>query len=241
MITTKNKVQNNVFVLKEKIKEADGVVTLKFLPAKGKVFRFQAGQFVIVRFLNTRLGAIGKSYSISSLPQDKFLSITVKKAGKFSSALHKLKQGERVKISGPYGNFYPDKSSKKLVLLAGGIGIVPLFAIIKNVYLKKSPKEITLFYSGRTKKELVFLKELNAFSNRQPNLKPIYFTTREKTRKEAVSEHCRINVKIMKKYIGNLKGNRYLICGPKEFVSDLCKKLKNNGVNEKFIKTESFY
>ncbi len=241
MTTTKNRVQNNIFVLKEKIKEVENVVTLKFLPVKSEVFPFQAGQFIMVYFLSNNLCGIGKPYSISSSPKDKFLTITVKKVGVFSSALHKLKKGEQVKIIGPYGNFCSDKSMKSLVFLAGGIGIAPLFSIIKNFYLKKSPRKIFLFYSNRTKKEIVFFRELNKIASKWPKFKPIYFLTREKTRKKTFGEYRRINVKILKKYLKSLKGNYYFVCGPKEFVFDLCQKLKNGGVNEKFIKTEAFY
>jgi len=241
MTTIKNKVQNNIFILKEKIKEVDGVATLKFLPTKGKFFHFQAGQFVLVRFLDGRFGQTGKAYSISSSSRDKFLSITAKKAGNFSSALHKLKRGESLKISGPYGDFYPDKSMKKLVFLAGGIGIVPLFSIIRDNFLKKSPKKITLFYSSQTKKGVVFLKELNKIADERRNFKLIYFITREKPQRKKIGEYRRINVRIMKKYLEDSRGNFYFVCGPKEFVSDLRKKLKNGGVSEKFIKSESFY
>lgn len=216
-------------------------MTLKFLPAKGKIFPFQAGQFIMVYFLNNSLGGIGKPYSISSSPKDKFLTITVKKVGVFSSALHKLKKGEQVKIIGPYGNFYPDESMKNLVFLAGGIGIAPFFSIIKDFYLKNSLKKIFLFYSSRTKKEIVFFRELNKIAGKWSKFKPIYFLTREKTRKKTIGEYHRINVEVLKKYFKNLRDNYYFICGPKEFVSDLHQKLKNNGVNEKFIKTEAFY
>ena len=217
------------------------MMTLKFLPVKGKIFPFQAGQFIIVYFLDNRLGKTGKPYSISSSPRDKFLTITVKKVGVFSSALHKLKKGEQVKIIGPYGNFYPDESMKNLVFLAGGIGIAPFFSIIKDFYLKKSPEKIFLFYSNRTEKEIVFFGELNKIAGQWPGLKPIYFLTREKTREKIIGEYCRINIKILKKYLKGLKGNYYFVCGPKEFVFDLCQKLKNSGVSEKFIKTEAFY
>lgn len=216
-------------------------MTLKFLPTKGRVFPFQAGQFIMIYFLDDRLGKIGKPYSISSSPRDKFLTITVKKVGTFSSALHKLKKGERVKIIGPYGNFYPDESMKNLVFLAGGIGIAPFFSIIKDFYLKKSLRKIFLFYSNRTKREIALLGELNKIADKWPKFKPIYFLTREKTRKKTIGEYRRINVEIIKKYIKRLENNYYFICGPKEFVFDLCQKLKNNGVDEKFIKIEAFY
>jgi ferredoxin-NADP reductase len=242
MIISKTKGQNsNIFILKQRIKETEGVITLKFLPLKGAIFSFEPGQFVLVSFLDNRASGKIRAYSISSCPQDKFLAITVKKLGIFSSALHNLKIGEKIKTSPPQGDFYPRKSMNNLVFLAGGIGIAPFHSIIRNFYLEKSSEKITLFYSNRTKRDIVFFKELNEIARKWSSFKVIYLLTREKLKNKAFQERCRLNAKILKKYLRNLKNKNYFICGPVEFVNDLWKELKKNGVREKSIKTEAFY
>lgn len=245
MTTLKNENKKNqkskTFVLKEKIRQTNDVLTLKFSPLKGSVFSFRPGQFVLMRFLNNRLNRQVRAYSISSCPQDKFLALTVKKIGSFSSALHNLKIGGKVKISPPQGSFYPQKSMKNLVFLAAGVGIAPFYSLIKSFYLQGASEKITLFYSNRTKKEIIFFKELNEIAQDWPSFKIIYLLTREKIKDEKFKECCRLNTKILKKYLKNLKGKHYFICGPIEFVNDLCKELKRAGVKENFIKTEAFY
>ncbi len=242
MTISKAKRQNsNIFVLKQKVKEAEGVLTLKFLPVKGAIFSFEPGQFVLISFLDDRAEKKIRAYSISSAPQDKFLAITVKKIGVFSSALHNLKIGEKIKASPPKGDFYPQKSMNNLVFLAGGIGIAPFHSIIRNFYLKKSSKKITLFYSNRTKRDIVFFKELNKMARKWSSFKVIYLLTREKLKNKAIQECCRLNAEILKKYLRNLKNKNYFICGPAEFVNNLWKELKKNGVKEELIKTEAFY
>jgi ferredoxin-NADP reductase len=242
MTISKAKRQNsNIFVLKQRIKETEGVLTLKFLAVKGAIFSFEPGQFVLVSFLDNRASGKIRAYSISSCPQDKFLAITVKKLGVFSSALHNLKIGEKIKTSSPQGDFYPQKSMNNLVFLAGGIGIAPFHSIIRNFYLEKSSEKITLFYSNRTKRDIVFFKELNEIARKWSSFKVIYLLTREKLKNKAFQERCRLNAKILKKYLRNLKNKNYFICGPVEFVNDLWKELKKNGVREKSIKTEAFY
>jgi len=246
MIISKAKGQNsNIFVLKQKVKEAKGVLTLKFLAVKGAIFSFEPGQFILVSFLDNRANGKIRAYSISSCPQDKFLAITVKKIGIFSSALHNLKIGEKIKVNFPQGDFYPQKSMIRqpadLVFLAGGIGIAPFHSIIGNFYLKKSSKKITLFYSNRTKRDIVFFKELNEIARKRSSFKVIYLLTREKSKNKAIQECRRLNAKILKKYLRNLKNKNYFICGPAEFVNDLWRSLKKVGIKEDFIKTEAFH
>src|SRR3989338_4443557 len=98
--------KNSLFILKDKISEADDVAILKFSSSEAPPFT--PGQFVNIYFLDDRCGGQGKPYSISSVPSDDFLNVTVKKVGGFSGALHDLKIGEKVKISSPQGYFYPE-------------------------------------------------------------------------------------------------------------------------------------
>jgi len=228
------------FVLKEKIKETKDVMTLKFKPVKGDIFSFETGQFSMFSFLDSRAKGKVRAYTISSLPSEKFLAITVKKAGVFSSALHNMKIGEKIEIGPARGDFYPKKSMKNLVFLSAGIGITPFYAVIKDFYQQKSPNKIILFYSNKTKKEIVFFKELNEIAKNWPNLKIIYLLTRETTQEKIINEYCRINLQILKKCLKNLKGNYYFICGPRDFVLDKSKELKDCGVKDEFIRIEAF-
>jgi len=228
------------FVLKEKIKETKDVMTFKFKPVKGKVFSFGAGQFSMFSFLDNRAEGKIRAYTISSLPTDKFLSIAVKKAGVFSSALHNMKIGEKIEVGPGRGDFYPKKSMKNLVFLSAGIGIAPFYVVIKDFYERKANSKITLFYSNRTKKEIIFFKELNKIAKNWPNLKIVYLITREEIKDKCISECCRIDIGILKKYLKNLKNKYYFICGPREFVFDKRQELKDGGIKNEFIKVEAF-
>ncbi|TSC96871.1 MAG: xylene monooxygenase electron transfer component [Parcubacteria group bacterium Athens0714_26] len=232
--------ENNIFKLKNKIKEAADVVTLKFYPLSGKSLIFKPGQFVIIYLLGRDASAQGKAYTITSLLEEEFLSISVKRLGDFSSALCSLKTGESVKITGPFGNFYPADTMNDIVFLAGGIGITPFYDVIKSFTGKDAAnKKITLFYSNRTKADIVFLKELINLDKKLPRLKIIFILTRDKN--NFADEFERVNVKMIKKYLKNLNSKHYFICGPIQFVNDLWQSLKKAGVEESRIKTEAFY
>jgi ferredoxin-NADP reductase len=240
-ISENKKEKNKLFILKEKIRESDDVLTLKFLPQEGEKSSFKAGQFVMVYFPDKRAGNITRAYSISSCPKDDFLSFTVKKVGVFSSALHDLKVGEKVEVGPALGDFYPTESMDDLVFLAGGIGVAPFYSIIRNFHLGGVPKKISLFYSSRTKKDIVFFKELNEIAASRPSFKVFYFLTREQRDEKIICACCRINADILKERLKDLKRKNYFICGPGDFVNNLSSILKENGVEENFIRKEAFF
>lgn len=139
---------------------------------------FKAGQYVQVHF------GIGKdseirAYSISSSPEiiDK-IELNIKKIpdGAGSSYLHDLKIGDKIKISGPYGDFYLKESNARIVCVSGGVGLAPLKSIAAY-WEKECPHRILDFYYGaRTIEDLydheVFLKyaEKNENFNYYPAL-----------------------------------------------------------------------
>ena len=118
-------------ILASKEKEAEDVITLKFRIGRNSKPSFAPGQYVIV-YLKGQSGPEGKAYTISSIPNDKFLAITVKKIGKFSTALHELKIRSVITMEGPMGYFFPEETDRELVFLAAGIGITPFLSIIRT-------------------------------------------------------------------------------------------------------------
>ena len=231
-----------VFVLKNKKEEASGVSTLEFIPEENKIFDFKAGQFALFGILNEKFsGSHGKAYTITSLPGEKFIVITVKRAGEFSNALCDLEIGDRVKFSGPFGNFYPAELSENvIVFLSGGIGITPFYAVIKDFLKRKINRKIILFYSNRNEKDIIFFKELKEISEKWDSLKVIHILTREKEKITHIDEYKRMDMEMIKKYIGDLDKKDYFICGPSDFVMNIREQLKNAAVDGSHIKIEAF-
>lgn len=231
---------NHILVVKDKIAEAQNIVTVRFVPEKGGVFPFKAGQFVNVHFLDDRCGGHGKAYTISNVPGEPFIDITVKKVGAFSGALHDLAIGEKVGASDPHGYFYPEDELDNLVFLAGGIGITPFHSVIRELFLKKADKDIHLFYSNKTREDGAFLKEFDAMAKQWNRLKITYVLTQE-TLPSGHYESKRIDTAMLTKHLKTLDKKYFFICGSIGFVRELRKDLKENGVGEEFIRVESFF
>jgi ferredoxin-NADP reductase len=119
-----------------------------------------AGQFFTWRFLTGPGWMRGHPYSLSAAPTGDTLRITVKDLGDGSRALASLRPGTRVAVEGPYGRMHAGvRARRKVTLLAGGIGVTPLRALLEE--LPQGPGDVTLVYRASTPQELVFKEELD--------------------------------------------------------------------------------
>lgn len=223
--------------IKNKKIEAPGVSTIFFSPPKS--FQYHSGQFIDVYFPEIA-GEQGKSYSLSSSPVENFFSITVKAIGGFSNHLRALKKGGILLSSEPYGFFFSESRDSHLVMLAGGIGVAPFRSIILEELSCNPNRKISLFYSSRTKNDIIFNEELDLWQGKYKNLKVIHFLTREK-KVEKGKEKGRITTEKILKEIFDLENLEFLICGSIDFVRDMRKGLRRGGVPEEAIYTEAFF
>jgi predicted ferric reductase len=119
----------------------------------------EAGQFFRWRFLNRSTWWEAHPFSLSAAPNGRFLRITAKGVGDHSLALSRTQPGTRVMAEGPYGNLTLQRRTRRRVLLiAGGVGITPLRAIAEE--LRGKPGDVTLLYRARAEPDVLFRSEL---------------------------------------------------------------------------------
>ncbi|HOP49509.1 MAG TPA: dihydroorotate dehydrogenase electron transfer subunit [Ignavibacteriales bacterium] len=104
------------------------------------------GQFVMVALY----GVGEKPFSIAST-DGKELMLTIKKFGKFTDELFKLKEGDLLSIRGPYGKNFSIRNDN-LLLIGGGVGVPPLFFLSRSLFRKAN---ITFINAAKNKNELV--------------------------------------------------------------------------------------
>lgn len=80
--------------------------------------------------------------------------------GLVSSYIYSLRPGERVTVSGPFGEFHAKDSDREMILIGGGAGIAPLRAIIRDQLLTRhSRRPIHFYYGCRNLREIVYADE----------------------------------------------------------------------------------
>ncbi|MCA2997033.1 MAG: NAD(P)H-dependent oxidoreductase [Rhodocyclaceae bacterium] len=150
----------------ERMPEGADALTLVFDDPAGHSTHFDAGQYLTVELLING-ERIRRAYSLSSIPSDKQLSITVKRVpgGVASNWIHDhLAVGALVRTFGPSGTFTagppPKIGTRHLLLIAGGSGIVPLAVIAAHVLGKEPGAEVTLIYGSASLERTIFAAAL---------------------------------------------------------------------------------
>lgn len=118
------------------------------------------GQFVMVS-----VPGIGEcAISISSGPDSgRMLEMVIRKAGNITGVLHELKVSDTIGIRGPFGSgFYlEDFTGKDIVIIAGGLGLVPLRSLIMPIMSHKTDYgRVHLIIGSRTPAETLFRKQI---------------------------------------------------------------------------------
>jgi len=145
------------------VRENEDVVSVWMTGRDLDRLRVGAGQFFVWRFLSGPGWMRAHPYSLSAAPTRDTLRITVKDLGDDSRELKGLRPGTRVVIEGPYGRLHGGvRTRRKVTLLASGIGITPLRALLEQ--LPQGPGDVTLIYRARDERDLVFRAELDALA-----------------------------------------------------------------------------
>lgn len=150
-------------------------VFMQLEPLDGVMPVYEAGQFLTVLFqVNGK--EIRRSYSICSSPVlAEPLSIAVKlvENGEISKHLHhKTAVGDILTALYPTGIFtyVPVPDIKRTVfLLAAGVGITPVYSILKTALTAEKESKIVLIYSNRSQDSTLFFEELNEWQLRYPD------------------------------------------------------------------------
>ncbi len=144
--------------------ETDRLFTLTL--DSGRSLGHTPGQFVVV----SRFGIGECPVSIASPPEeDNSLELVVSAADNRTGVMHQLAAGDAVGIRGPLGNGFPVKTlmGKDLLVVAGGVGLAPLRALIQySLQHRDAFGRIIILFGTRQPKERLFTDELAQWSSR---------------------------------------------------------------------------
>ncbi|MBS1266298.1 MAG: Sulfhydrogenase 2 subunit gamma [Candidatus Woesearchaeota archaeon] len=227
--------RSSKFTVKEVRWETKDTFTL--ILKQHKKIKFKAGQFCFLRLNKNKLYA-RHPFTISSSPNDRDLSFTIKLQGRFTKTASQLKEGEEVIIEGPFGTFTIEDDAKDIVLLAGGVGITPFMSMIKDHLHNNKSKNIILLYGSKTKEDIIFKKELDRINEKWFMKK--YILSNDDNYHE-LCENGYIDKAMIKRHITNIDNARFYVCGPEPMKECVKKALGELRVHKQNIIIEDFF
>jgi predicted ferric reductase len=142
--------------VREVVEEAPGVVSLRIGGRGLERLGAQAGQFFFWRFLTRGFWYTQHPFSLSEAPNGESFRITVKNLGDHTAAVAKIPVGTRVFAEGPFGVFTAERTTgHKTLLIAGGIGITPVRAL-----LERMDGDLVALYRVTSSSDIVFADDL---------------------------------------------------------------------------------
>lgn len=90
-----------------------------------------------------------------------------------SSYIFSRKPGDKVMVSGPYGEFFIKPTKKEMVYIGGGAGMAPLRSHLFHLFntMKTKDRKVSFWYGGRSKRELFYTEEFRAIEREFPNFR----------------------------------------------------------------------
>ena len=143
--------KRRIVQIEETIAETPTVKTLVFKDSLS--YSAKPGQFLMIWI--PRVEEIPMSVMINS--KEGYAAVTIRKFGFGSTALFDRKKGDLIGLRGPYGNkFTIRKNYKKILIIGGGTGLVPLLRLAS--YISKKKIKSTIVMGARTREEVFFEK-----------------------------------------------------------------------------------
>lgn len=230
-------------IFKEKVQAAQN--TYEYIFTTNHDFVFTPGQYLEWTLPHPKPDFRGnrRFFTIASSPTEKEIRLGVRVESASSSFKHKLNDmhpGEILVASQLTGDFtLPKDASKKLVFIAGGIGITPFRSMVKYLLDTKEKRSVVLFYANKTVDEIAY-KDI--FGRAQEvGVKPVYILTdKEHIPANWLGKVGRIDEKMLMDEVPDYKERIFYLSGPISMVDAYKKLLGGLGVPHHHMVTDYF-
>jgi predicted ferric reductase len=221
------------FHIAQVVTEAPGVVSLYVTGRAMGSVQADAGQFFMLRLFTADGWYRSNPISLSAPLQDGYLRFTIKSLGDHTARMQQVMPGTAIALEGPLGTFTARQRSRpRVVLVAGGIGITPLRALLDD--LCGAASEITLLYRVARREEILFGDELRHFVQLGVEVRVIVDDRIGDDRTD------RLGIPALRQLVPDLATREVYLCGPPGFVDAVIGRLRRIGVPPARIHYERF-
>jgi glycine betaine catabolism B len=202
---------------------------------------FKTGQFITIYWPDTP--GYKRAYSLSSCALDRgFYEITIKRDGKMGTRLVDwAKVGDKFGVIPPVGKFLPVfEPNKHLVCIAGGSGVTPFRGFVREATRRKLETKISILYSVRTPKDIIFNTEFQQLEKENPNFRFLVTCTRSLPEHNWTGRCGRVTPDWIKGIARDLPNTVFYACGPNALVEFAEVLVFELGVGKEQMKTEKW-
>ncbi|MGP9800244.1 NADH:ubiquinone reductase (Na(+)-transporting) subunit F [Rheinheimera sp. NSM] len=164
--------------------------------------------------------------------------------GKMSSFIWSLKEGDKVTISGPFGEFFAKETEAEMVFIGGGAGMAPMRShIFDQLRRLKSKRKITFWYGARSKREMFYVEDFDMLAAENDNFEWHVALSDPQPEDNWTGYTGFIHNVIYENYLKNHKAPEdceFYMCGPPMMNKAVINMLKDLGVEDDNILLDDF-
>lgn len=164
--------------------------------------------------------------------------------GTASSYIFNLKPGDKVMISGPYGEFFMKETDREIMFIGGGAGMAPMRSHIFDLFhTRKTKRKVTFWYGARSKREIFYEEDFRKIEKEFDNFR-FEIALSEPLPEDNWDGYVGfIHKVILEKYLDRHEDPteiEYYLCGPPMMISAVNKMLYDIGVEPEMIAFDEF-
>ncbi len=199
---------------------------------------------------------IVRAYSMASYPEEKgIIMLNVRIAspppnkpdappGQMSSYIFGLKPGDKVTISGPYGEFFAKETDNEMVFIGGGAGMAPMRShIFDQLKRLNTKRKITFWYGARSLREAFYSEEFDKLAEEHDNFTWHLALSEPLPEDKWTGYTGFIHQVLLDNYLMKHpapEDNEYYMCGPPMMNNAVLQTLENMGVEPENIALDDF-
>lgn len=214
---------------------------VKFKLVDPAIIEFKPGQYVQLKVPGID---VIRAYSIASDPKNNTeieLIIRLVPKGQATTFVHKaMKIGDKMTITGPFGDFFLREDSKKdIICVAGGSGKAPIRSILYALKDKGMTRNVKYFFGAKTKKDLYYTEEFEQLSKEFPNFKYIPALS-EPLAEDNWKGEVGLITQVLDRHTKDLSESEGYLCGSPGMINACTKVLKGHNMQDENILFDSF-
>ncbi len=172
---------------------------------------------------------------------DRWMSVN---PGIASSYACSRRPGDKVTISGPFGDFHIKRTEREMIYIGGGAGMAPLRSHILHLFqTEKTNRKVSFWYAGRSRQELFYMDVFEQLERDFPNFKLNVILSRPKKVDAWEGPVGHIHNLLLSSYLSkhpNPEEIEYYLCGPPALLQSSLKTLDDLGVPKENIAFDDF-
>ncbi len=165
-------------------------------------------------------------------------------AGKMSSYIFSLKPGDKVTISGPFGEFFAKDTDAEMVFVGGGAGMAPMRShIFDQLKRLKTKRKMTFWYGARSLREMFYVDDFNTLAKENENFEWFVALSDPQPEDNWTGYTGFIHNVLYDNYLKDHEAPEdceYYMCGPPMMTAAVIHMLKDLGVEDENILLDDF-